>query len=110
MVTQKELDKTFNKYKDATNMSFRELKIWSQNPKSKEASLSRKPIRRNLRLLKKKKDTWTTKDIKDANRTISYLARAKGIEKEYKKNNPRDKSLTKNRIALRNWAFDVFKK
>lgn len=109
MITQKELDQVFKKYKKATNMTSRELQIWKNNPMSKEASLSRTPIRRNIRLLNKKKDNWTNKDIKDANKTISYLARAKGIEKEYKKNNPKDKSLTPNRIAMRNWGFDVFR-
>ena len=104
-----ELDEVYSKYKKAVNMTFTELKIWSKNPVSKKASLSRKPITRNLGLLSKNKSQWTSKEIKNANRTISYLARAKGIEKKFKKNNPKDKSLTPNRIALRNWGFDVFK-
>jgi len=106
---QKEIDNVFKKYQKATNMSFDELLIWSKNPISKKASLSRSPIRRNLDLLAKPKSKWGAREVDKANRTISYLARAKGIEQEYKKNNPKDKTFTPNRIAMRNWGFDVFK-
>ena len=102
-----ELDKIYKKYKKETNMTFRELKIWSQNPKSNEASLDRKPITRNLKLLGKRKADWTTKDIQDAKKSISYLRRAKKIKR--KQGVPRT-VLTPNEIALRNWGFDVFKK
>lgn len=107
MVTQKEIDKVYKKYKDVTNMSYIELFTWSKNPTSKEASLSREPIIRNLRLLKKPKKEWTAKDVRDANKTISYLARAKKIKRA--KGTPKN-VLTRNEKALRNWAFDVFKK
>ena len=107
---QKEIDRVFSKYQKATNMTFNELLIWNKNPLSKKASLSRQPINRNLKLLATPKNKWNIREVNSANRTISYLARAKGIEKIYKKNNPKDKSLTPNRIALRNWGFDVFKK
>lgn len=100
------LDQVYSKYKKATNMSYTELKIWSKNKKSREASLNRKPIIRNLRLLKKRKSNWTTKDIQEANKTISYLARAKKIKR--KKGVPKDQ-LTPNEIAMRNWGFDVYK-
>lgn len=101
------LDRVYNKYKKATNMTYIELFIWAKNPKSKQASLSRDPIKRNLNLLKKSKDKWTSKDIKDANKSISYLARAKKIKRA--KGTPKN-ILTKNEIALRNWAYDVLKK
>lgn len=107
---EKEISRVYDKFKKETNMSFMEFLTWSKNPVSKLASLNREPIRRNLRLLSKRKKDWTVRDVRDANKTISYLARAKGIEKEYKKKNRKDKTLTPNRIALRNWAFDVFKK
>lgn len=106
MVSQKEINETFRKYKNATNMSARELKIWSNNPKSREASLSREPIRRNIRLLSTPKRRWGAREVEDANRTISYLARAKKIDR--KDGVPR-KELTTNEKALRNWGFDVFK-
>lgn len=103
---QKEIDKTYDKYYKSINMTFTELLLWSRNPKSREASLSREPIRRNLSLLKKRKWQWKTQDIEKANKTISYLARAKKIKraKGYKRN-----ELTPNEIALRSWGFDAFK-
>jgi len=109
-MNQEEINKVYRKYRNSINMTFQELRIWKNNPKSKEASLSRNPINRNIKLLATPKTQWTVRDVENANRTISYIARAKGIEKQYKKNNPKDKSLTPNRIALRNWGYDVFKK
>lgn len=99
------IDRVYRKYKKVTNMSYNEFLIWSKNPLSKKASLSREPIRRNLRLLKKNKSDWDLQDVKAANKTISYLARAKKIKS---KNFIKGK-LTKNDIALRNWAYDKFK-
>lgn len=99
------LDRVFRRYKKITNMSYTELLIWSKKPISKLASVNRKPIRRNLRILKKKKDQWTMKDIKDANKTISYLSRAK--------KRPRgkviSKGLTRNQISMMNWGFNFYK-
>lgn len=101
----KELDRVYKKYKNAVNMTYTELLIWSKNPLSKKASLSREPIKRNLRLLKKNKSDWTARDITGANKTISYLARAKKI----KSSNYIQGNITRNDIALRNWAYDSFK-
>lgn len=106
MDIQKTIDKAYSKYKDSVNMTFTELRIWKDNPLSKKASLDRKPIFRNLRLLSKPKKKWTLKDAEDANKAISYIARAKKI--------PRAKTakkgeLSKNEIALRNWGFDTYK-
>ena len=105
-MAQDELDKVYSKYKDKVNMTYTELLIWSKNPASKLASLDRSPIRRNLRLLRKPKYKWLSYDIDDANKTISYIARAKKIKraKGYKRN-----ELTPNMIAMRNWGYDVFK-
>lgn len=102
----KELDSVYKKYHKLVNMTFTELLIWSKSELSKTASLNRQPIRRNLRLLSKNKDKWTTKDIFDANKTISYISRAKKIPRA--KGVPR-KELTRNEIALRSWGHDVFK-
>ena len=74
------IDKVWKKYKKLTNMTYNELLIWSKNQLSRKASLNRKPIKRNLKLLKKNKKDWTMQDIKQANKTISYLSRAKKIK------------------------------
>lgn len=94
---------TYNKYHSMVNMSYSELYAWSKTPCSKKASLSREPIRRNLRLLKKPREKWTMKDVRDANKTISYLSRAKKIKS---KNIVDDCGLTRNEIALANWGYN----
>jgi hypothetical protein len=99
------LDEVFKKYHETVNMSYSQLQEWSQNPKSKVASLDRSPIRRNLRLLSKKKEDWTQKDITDANRTISYVNRAKAIGKG--KVTGKSEPFGRNEIALRNWAYKM---
>ena len=101
------LDTIFSKYHKVTNMSYSELLRWSNNPCSREASLDRKPIRRNLRLLSKSKSKWTAKDITDANRTIAFVSRMKKVKGGEKVN---DCGLSKRDISLLNWAYDVRKK
>ena len=100
------IDKVYKKFKKSVNMGYNEFKIWSNNPLSRKASLNRKPINRLLKLLKKNKDDWTMRDVTQANKVMSYLARAKKI----KSNNFITNKLTRNDIALRNWAYDVLKK
>lgn len=101
-MSMKELDLVFSKYHEAVNMSYSELLEWSKNPASRLASLSREPINRNLRLLKKNKSEWTSSDIRGANKTISYLARAKKIKSN---NYVGETGMTKNQIALMNWGY-----
>ena len=57
------LERTYLKYKRSVNMTYTELLRWSKNRCSYKASLNRKPINRNLRLLKKPKIQWNSKDI-----------------------------------------------
>lgn len=105
MVSDKELDKVYRKYKQKSNMTYTELLIWSKNPASKLASLDRTPIIRNLRLLKKRKSFWTTKDIEDAKKTITFISRMKKV----KRGKPVFKNLSKRDISLLNWAYNPFK-
>ena len=103
------IEQTYKKYKKATNMTYTELLIWSKNPCSKKASQNRNPINRNLKLLKKNKPDWNMEDVREANKVISYLARAKKIKRS--KTKVKDcKGLTKNEIALMNWSFNPYKK
>lgn len=104
---KKLIDRVYKKYKNSVNMTYTELKIWNNNPLSRKASLNRDPIKRNLKLLSKNKSDWNLRDIGEANKVISYLARAKKIKR--KKGIPIN-VLTPNEIALKNWAFDVYKK
>lgn len=99
-----ELDDVYSKYNKLTNMSYSELKKWSENPLSRKASIGISAINRNLRLKRRRKDQWTTRDIKDANKAISYISRAKEIRGS---NYVGDSGLTRNDIALRNWAYNT---
>ena len=97
------LSEVFSKYKSTVNMSASELEAWANTEASKRASLDRSPIRRNLRLLRKPKSDWTDADIRDANRTISFVERMKGMPKGQPVN--QDIGMSKRDISLRNWAF-----
>lgn len=103
-------DEVYSKYKDTVNMSASELERWSKNPCAKLASLDRSPITRNLRILRKNKGQWTPADVRDANRTISFVSRMRGMPKgtpvrvaseEYPNGCP-----SKRDISLLNWAYD----
>lgn len=106
---ENEVDEVYSKWKDSVNMTAGELKKWSVNPCSREAS--KKPvavIKRNLRLLDKPKEDWTEKDAADAMRTYNFINRMKpnkpdGNPKEGVKGCP-----TKWAISLLNWAYNPF--
>jgi len=102
-VSPDRLDEVFAKYRETVNMSASELERWADTECSTLASKSRAPIRRNLRLLRKKKADWTAQDIRDASRTISFVARMKGAEQ----GEPARKGCPSKRdISLKNWAYD----
>ena len=44
------VDEVYSKYHDLVNMSYSELKAWSETECSKKASLDRGPINRNLKI------------------------------------------------------------
>jgi hypothetical protein len=97
----------YQKYHSLVNMSYSQLKKWSENPCSKAASLSRGPINRNLRLLSKSKDEWTAADVSSANRTISFISRMRGAEQGEKVKGPDGQSCPSKRdISLMNWAYN----
>ena len=104
---QADIDEAFKDYKQAVNMNYSELRTWGENPKSKLASLTREPINRNLYLLNKSKDEWTTSDITKARKTTAYIARAKtyGKGRVTKATEP----YGRNEIAMKNWAYDISK-
>lgn len=101
-VDKDELDEVFSRYHKLANMSASELERWSKTECSKKASVDRSPIQRNLRLLRKNKADWTNKDIKNANRTISFISRMKGNER----GKPIGDCPSKRDISLKNWAHD----
>jgi hypothetical protein len=97
------IDKVYTKYHDIVNMSYSELKAWSETDCSKLASLDRSPITRNLNLLSKKKSDWGANEVKSANRTISFVSRMKNMEQ----GEPVSKTCPSKRdISLKNWAYN----
>jgi len=99
-----ELDEVYGSWRESVNMSASELERWAENECSRKASVdSRAVIDRNLNLLRKKKADWGSKEIKDAKRTISFIARMKGMEQ----GEPAVKGCPSKRdISLKNWAYD----
>jgi len=103
-----DLDLVYEKYNNLVNMSYSELKEWSENPCSNEASLDRGPIERNLHLLSTKKEDWDKKEIEWANKTIAFISRMKNSEQGEKISE--DCPYSKRDISLRNWAYNPSKK
>ena len=106
--TQEEIDETYTEYKSSVNMSYSELKRWSESECSKKASIGRTAINRNLTLLSKKKADWTSANATEARKAIAFIARA--IKQPQGKNVSKDCPYSKNYIALKNWAYDRNKK
>ena len=102
--SQEEIDETYTEYKASVNMSYSELKRWSETECSKKASIGRTAINRNLTLLSKKKADWTSANATEARKAIAYIARAK--KQPQGKNVSKDCPYSKNYIALKNWAYD----
>lgn len=109
MKTKKQLvrDSIYIEYMRQTNMTVSELIKWKNNPLSKKASLSRKPINLALRLKTTPRYKWTTRYYRGALKAISYLKRAKKIKG---KNYISGTNITYNDAALRNWGFNKQKK
>lgn len=104
---QEEIDEVYSKYHDIVNMSASELEAWSENECSKNASLDRSPIERNLKLLRTPKSEWGQSEVTQANRTISFVSRMKGAEQgEPTKTSEGRACPSKRDISLKNWAYD----
>lgn len=105
-----DLDEVYSDWSSAVNMSASQLRRWSKNPCSREASV--KPvavIKRNLRLLEKNKSDWDSNDVSDAKRTISFIERMSSDDN--KPESPLDGSKgcpTSWAISLLNWAYNPF--
>jgi len=105
LVTKDEaLDEVFSKWKKTVNMGASELERWGETECSSEASLdSRAVITRNVNLLRKKKSEWTAKDVRNANRAISFISRMSGMPKGEP---AKEGCPSKRDISLRNWGFN----
>lgn len=106
-LTSDQIDEVYSKYHDIVNMSASELEAWAENECSKNASLDRSPIERNLKLLRTPKSEWGQNEVTQANRTISFVSRMKGAEQgEPTKTSDGRSCPSKRDISLKNWAYD----
>lgn len=101
-----DVDEVYKKYRSTVNMSASSLESWADSECSRQASLDRSPISRNLRLLRKPKSEWTQADATAANRTISFVSRMRGGENGSPVS---DGCPSKRDISLRNWAYNPSK-
>jgi hypothetical protein len=101
-------DEVYSEWNDHVNMSASELKKWSKNPCSREASVDPQAvIKRNLRLLERNKEDWTSNDVEDAERTISFISRMKAQQPDSPREGPHG-CPSEWAISLLNWAFNPF--
>jgi 2'-5' RNA ligase len=103
------IDEAFAKFHETVNMSASELERWAETEWSRKASLSREPITRNLRLLRKRKADWTLADASGAMKTVKFVARMRGNERGEPVKIDGREGPSKRDISLKNWAFDPSK-
>lgn len=103
-------DEVYSEWNDTVNISASDLQKWSRNPCSRQASKDPEAvIKRNLRLLDKNKEDWTSNDVEDAKRTISFVNRMNS--EEMRPDSPREGPHgcpSEWAISLLNWAYNPF--
>lgn len=101
-------DEVYSEWNDHVNMTATELKKWSKNPCSREASVDPQAvIKRNLRLLERNKEDWTSNDVEDAERTISFINRMKANRPDSPREGPHG-CPSEWAVSMLNWAFNPF--
>lgn len=97
------VDEVYKSWRAVVNMSASQLEAWGETECSRKASVSPGAvIKRNVALMRKKKGEWGTKELRDANRAISFISRMKGMPK----GEPVGDCPSKRDISLKNWGFD----
>jgi hypothetical protein len=107
LATQEEIDARYDDYMSAVNMTYSELKAWSETECSTLASLDRGPIERNLELLQTNKDQWTEKHFENAGKTIAFINRMRENQAgDILEDSNGNVCGSKRTISLLNWAYD----
>ena len=102
-----EIAMRYDDYMSAVNMTYSELKSWSETECSTLASLDRSPIDRNLELLSTNKDEWTNKHFEWAGKTIAFINRMKeNTAGDLLTDSNGNDCRSKRTISLKNWAYD----
>jgi hypothetical protein len=107
LATQEEIDARYDDYMNAVNMTYSELKAWSETECSQLASLDRGPINRNLELLQTNKADWNDSHYEDAGKTIAFINRMRENEAgDILEDSNGNVCGSKRTISLLNWAYD----
>jgi len=93
-------------YDKERNMTCKEMKSWAEDPCSRKASIGRAAVKRNIKLTCTSSKDWNQSIDNEAKKAYSYLRRAKKIKSSKQ---VKGCGLTKNEIALKNWAYDIKK-
>jgi len=107
LATQEEIDARYDDYMSAVNMTYSELKAWSETECSQLASLDRGPINRNLELLQTNKADWNDSHYEDAGKTIAFINRMRENDAgDILEDSNGNVCGSKRTISLLNWAYD----
>jgi len=107
LATQEEIEARYDDYMGAVNMTYSELKAWSETECSTLASLDRSPIERNLELLQTNKADWTEKHYEDAGKTIAFINRMRENQAgDILEDSNGNVCGSKRTISLLNWAYN----
>jgi len=107
LATQEEIEARYDDYMSAVNMTYSELKSWSETECSTLASLDRSPIERNLELLQTNKADWTNKHFEDAGKTIAFINRMReNTAGDILEDSNGNVCGSKRTISLMNWAYN----
>ena len=107
LATQEEIEARYDDYMKAVNMTYSELKAWSETECSQLASLDRGPINRNLNLLQTNKAEWGEKEYNDAGKTIAFINRMRENDAgESVIDENGNECGSKRTISLLNWAYN----
>lgn len=102
-----EIAMRYDDYMSAVNMTYSELKAWSETECSTLASLDRSPIERNLELLSTNKDEWTNMHYEYAGKTIAFINRMReNTAGDLLTDSNGNDCGSKRTISLKNWAYD----
>jgi len=113
LATQEEIDARYDDYMNAVNMTYSELKAWSETECSQLASLEtlasldRSPIERNLELLQTNKADWNDSHYEDAGKTIAFINRMReNSAGDILEDSNGNICGSKRTISLLNWAYN----
>jgi hypothetical protein len=107
LATQEEIEARYDDYMNAVNMTYSELKAWSETECSQLASLDRSPIERNLELLQTNKADWNESHYEDAGKTIAFINRMReNSAGDILEDSNGNVCGSKRTISLLNWAYN----